>query len=128
METFQFDWLGYLRNMAFLIILLGVMSYVLVKLKTRGTGQNGPAVKLPFLNFTESKGFENTSIEVIERKSLEARKQIYLVRIFDDQYWLIGTTDTQIEALGQIQPPKRQAEAKPPFSDYLEDHEIQQLD
>lgn len=124
METFQFDWLGYLRNMAFLIILLGIMSYVLVKLKTRGTGQLGSAVKLPFLNFAESKTFDNSSIEVIERKSLEARKQIYLVRIFEDQYWLIGTTDTQIEALGQIQPPKRQTEAKPPFSDYLEDHEI----
>ncbi|MGV3522983.1 MAG: flagellar biosynthetic protein FliO [Candidatus Sericytochromatia bacterium] len=121
-KEFQFDYAGYLWNMAFLIILLGILGYVLVRLKNRdGGGLKLPQV--PLLNLSSGQG-QASEIEVIERKVLEPRKILYLVRIFDNQYWLIGTTDTQIEALGQVAPPGSQpsgagAVAKP-FSDYLD--------
>jgi flagellar biogenesis protein FliO len=123
METasFQFDYLGYLRNMVFLIILLGVLAFILIKLKNR----DGGSASLPRLSFFTnpmSQAVSEGRIEVIERKVLEPRKTLYLVRIFDDQYWLIGTTDTSIEALGQVQPPGylKADEANKPFSDYLD--------
>lgn len=117
-------YVGYFRNMAILLILVGVMAFILVKLKSRqGTGT--PLPRLPFLNFPISQAAGDSRIEVLERKVLEPRKVLYLVRVFDEQYWLIGTTDTSIEALGQVQPPGylRADETKKPFSDYLEKHE-----
>lgn len=130
METFQFDYVGYLRNMVFLIVLMGVMSYILVKLKTR-KGDLLNTNKLSFLKLTGSQNTKNNYIEVVEHKVLEARKHLYLIRLFDEQYWLIGTTDTQIEALGQVQPPSWQSatshESKS-FSNCLEEHEVHKTD
>lgn len=129
MEPFQFDYFGYLRNMAFLIILLGAMSYILVKLKSRDSSAKSPLPRLPFLGLNAGAA-EVSQIEVIERKVLEPRKTLYLVRVFEDQYWLLGTTDTQIEALGQIQPARTLRENGPNkvFSDYLESHETNTLE
>jgi len=70
--------------------------------------------------------------EVLEKKVLEPRKNLYLVRIFGEQYWLVGTTDTQIESLGQLkapghtpdllnEQPQEQANA---FADYLTQNEV----
>ena len=121
-STFQFDYLGYLRNMVFLIILLGVMAFILIKLKNRDGG-SASLPRLPFLTNPLSQAAGDGKIEVIERKMLEPRKALYLVRVFDEQYWLIGTTDTSIEALGQVKPPgylQTSNEANKPFSDYLD--------
>lgn len=128
MEPFQFDYFGYLRNMAFLIILLGAMSYILVKLKSRDSNAKASLPRLPFLGLNA--GAAESQIEVIERKVLEPRKHLYLVKIFDDQYWLLGTTDTQIEALGQIHPARapRESGSNKVFSDYLENHETHTLE
>lgn len=114
-------YIGYFRNMAFLLILVGVMAFILIKLKSRQVaGLSLP--RLPFLTLPMSQAAAESRIEVIERKVLEPRKALYLVRIFDEQYWLIGTTDTSIESLGQVHPPGylQASEAKKPFSDYLE--------
>lgn len=114
-------YIGYFRNMAFLLILVAVMAFILIKLKSRQVaGLSLP--RLPFLTMPMSQAAGDSRIEIIERKVLEPRKALYLVRIFDEQYWLIGTTDTSIEALGQVHPPGylQAAEAKKPFSDYLE--------
>ncbi len=121
-STFQFDYLGYLRNMVFLIILLGVMAFILIKLKNRDGG-SASLPRLPFLTNPLSQAASDGKIEVIERKVLEPRKALYLVRVFDEQYWLIGTTDTSIEALGQVRPPgylQTSDEVNKPFSDYLD--------
>lgn len=117
-------YVGYFRNMAILLILVGVMAFILIKLKGRqGTGS--PLPRLPFLSLPLTQAPGDSRIEVLERKVLEPRKVLYLVRVFDEQYWLIGTTDTSIEALGQVQAPGylQAGEAKKPFSDYLEKHE-----
>ena len=121
-STFQFDYFGYLRNMVFLIILLGVMAFILIKLKNRDGG-SASLPRLPFLTNPLSQAASDGKIEVIERKVLEPRKALYLVRVFDEQYWLIGTTDTSIEALGQVRPPgylQTSDEVNKPFSDYLD--------
>lgn len=123
-SAFQFDYLGYLRNMVFLIILLGVMAFILIKLKNRDSG-SASLPRLPFLaNLSNpmSQAVSEGKIEVIERKMLEPRKALYLVRVFDEEYWLIGTTDTSIEALGKVKPPGylQANEANKPFSDYLD--------
>jgi len=130
MESFQFDYLAYLRNMLFLVVLLGAMSLILVKLKSRQKGGPTSLPRLPFLNLSASRP-EESQIEVLERKVLEPRKTLYLLKIFDEQYWLVGTTDTQIEALGQVSPPKAYGRAVDPnksFSDYLEGHETHKAD
>lgn len=122
-STFQFDYVGYMRNMVFLIILLGVMAFILTRLKNRdGSKVAFPALGLPFLSNPIAQSGVDSRIEIIERKTLEPRKSLYLIRIFDEQYWLVGTTDTSIEALGQIQPPDylRASQADKPFSDYLD--------
>jgi len=114
-------YIGYLRNMAVLLILVGVMAFILIKLKSRQSG--GLSLpKLPFLTAPMNPAAGDSRIEIIERKVIEPRKALYLIRIFDEQYWLIGTTDTTIEALGQVSPPgyMQAAEAKKPFSDYLD--------
>ena len=124
-------YVGYFRNMSVLLLLVGVMAFILVKLKNR---QGGGKLSLPGLSFLTapmSQAAGDSRIEVLERKVIEARKTLYLVKVFDDQYWLIGTTDTTIEALGQVNPPgylqssadaKQTAsgESKKPFSDYLD--------
>lgn len=129
MEPFYFDYFGYLRNMAFLIILLGAMSYILVKLKSRNSSGKAALSGLPFWGLNAGAA-ETSQIEVIERKVLEPRKTLYLVKVFDDQYWLLGATDTQIEALGQIRSPQstRESESNKVFSDYLENHETHTLE
>ena len=114
-------YIGYLRNMVVLLLLVGVMAFILIKLKSRqGGGVTFP--RLPFLSSPLSQAAGDNRIEVVERKVLEPRKALYLIRIFDEQYWLIGTTDTTIEALGQVNPPGylQATEAKKPFSDYLD--------
>ncbi len=135
MEPFQFDYLGYMKNMIFIIILMGILAYVLVKLKSRNgavpTSSNTlSGLSNIFMNSASRQ--EATHIEVLERKMLEPRKNIYVIRIFGDQYWLVGTTDTQVEALGQLkgpghvpdapQPSKEQA-APGAFADYLTQNE-----
>ena len=130
MEPFHFDYAGYLRNMVFLVILLAILSYILVKLKSRDRAKPVRIPGLSFLNLPVSQQ-EESQIEVIERKVLEPRKTIYLLRIFDEQYWLVGTTDSGIEALGQVQPPSGSStlsKGETPFVDYLEDHETHQVD
>jgi len=116
---FQFDYIGYLRNMVFLIILLVVMSYILVKLKA---GKQMPKLmKLPMLNLS---GQEKTQyIEVLERNIIEGRKSVYLVKVFDDQYWLLGTTDTSMTLLGQVNRPSKEASSEQEFSNILEQQE-----
>ena len=132
MEPFQFDYVGYLRNMVFLIILLGAMSYILIKLKTRDASATG-LPKLSFLNLPASRQ-DDAVIEIVERKVLEPRKTIYLLRIFDDQYWLVGSTETEIKAIGQVQAPRfsNPKESEKSFSEHLsnqeQNHEIQKLD
>ena len=132
MEPFQFDYLGYMKNMVFLIILMGVLAYVLVKLKTRDgiSGSNPLSLGLRNLFAAPTQRNQTGHIEVLEKKSLEPRKNIYLVRIFGEQYWLVGTTDTHIESLAQLKAPghhpetlsqtQEQANA---FADYLTQNE-----
>lgn len=114
-------YVGYFRNMVVLLILVGVMAFILIKLKSRQGGGGVPLPRLPFLT-TAMNQAADSRIEVLERKMLEPRKALYLIRIFDEQYWLIGTTDTSIEALGQVKPPGylQADEANKPFSDYLD--------
>lgn len=108
--------------MVFLLIVVGVMAFILVQLKNRqGAGINVPA--LNFLKLPMNQAAGDARIEVLERKMLEPRKHLYLIRVFDEQYWLIGTTDSSIEALGQVRPPgylPASDEAVKPFSDYLD--------
>ena len=133
MEPFQFDYIGYLRNMVFLIILMGILAYILVKLKSRqgGNSSNSPLASSLGQLFNSPARTEATHIEVLERKTLEPRKNVYLLRLFGDQYWLVGTTENQIEALGQIQPPtapayqkEQEQEGSGSFSDYLSQNEV----
>lgn len=121
MEPFQFDYVGYLKNMVFLIILMGIMSYILIKLKTRDSSSSG-FPKLSLLNSSLARK-EDAAIEVIERKVLEPRKTLYLVRVFDEQYWLIGSTDSEIKAIGQIQPPTYTNQSNETFAECLEKQE-----
>lgn len=132
MEPFQFDYLGYMKNMVFLIILMGVLAYILVKLKTRDgvSGSNPLSLGLRNLFAAPAQRSQSGHIEVLEKKSLEPRKNIYLIRIFGEQYWLVGTTDTQIESLAQLKAPGNQPESlgQPQeqanaFADYLTQHE-----
>lgn len=121
-SSFQFDYLGYFRNMLFLVVLLAIMMFILTKLKNRGSIQ-GVFPGLSFLNNPISSSGVDSKIEIIERKTLEPRKSLYLIRIFDEQYWLVGTTDTSIEALGQVHPPgylSASDQAPKPFSEYLD--------
>lgn len=114
----------------FLVILLGILSYILIKLKSRDRSKPPRIPGLSFLNLPVSQK-EESQIEVIERKVLEPRKVIYLLRIFDEQYWLVGTTDNSIEALGQVQAPggsSNLSKGETPFADYLENHETHQVD
>lgn len=136
MEPFQFDYLGYMKNMIFLVILMAVLAYILVKLKTRDSmsvsGDSKLALGLGNLFSTPTQRQSTSHIEVLEKKTLEPRKNLYLVRIFGEQYWLVGTTDTQIESLGQLkapghtpevlsEQPQEQANA---FADYLTQNEV----
>jgi len=114
----------------FLVILLAILSYILVKLKGRNNTGKKSIPGLSFLKLPVAQQ-EESLIEVVERKVLEPRKTIYLLRIFDEQYWLVGTTDSGIETLGQVQPPGSNttlSKGETPFADYLEDHETHQVD
>ena len=127
LPEFQFDYAGYLRNMTFLVILMGVLVYILVKLKSRGPG----GLQLPGLQFLKGSpaGNSGQQVRVLERCGLEGRKNLYLVQIFENQYWLVGTTDTQITSLGPVKPPYYTGETSAvsdttrTFSEYMEDHE-----
>ncbi len=131
MEPFHFDYLGYMKNMIFLVILMGILAYVLVKLKTRdSTPTNSKlALGIGHLFATPTQRQNTNHIEVLEKKSLEPRKNVYLVRVFGEQYWLIGTTETQIESLAQLKAPGHQPESQQPqeqtnaFADYLTKNE-----
>lgn len=128
-EPFQFDYFGYLKSVSFLIILMGIMAYVLIKLKGRGA----PPFTLPGLPVFQATKAGNQQVRVIERCVLEGRKNLYLVQIFENQYWLIGTTDTQITSLGPVKPPYYTGEgfdAMQPraFAEYMEDHETKTTD
>lgn len=117
---FQLDYVSYLRNMAFIIILLVIMSYILVKLKS---GKQLPKLSgLSLLNLPNQ--VNDNHIEIVERNVLEGRKSIYLVKVFEDQYWLIGTTETSIQALGEVKAPPSPTQE---FSSILEQHEEQDI-
>jgi flagellar biogenesis protein FliO len=128
-EPFQFDYVGYLRNMVFLIILMGILAYILVKLKGGKVQIPGLArLKLPKVGSTT-----NQQIRVLERNMLDGRKNLYLVQVFENQYWLIGTTDTQITSLGQVKPPYytdggADEDSTKAFAEYMEDHETETTD
>lgn len=114
----------------FLVILLAILSYILVKLKTRNATGPPRIPGLSFLNLPVAQQVDS-QIEVVERKVLEPRKNLYLLRILDDQYWLIGTTDTGIHSLGQVVAPGNRSafsETDKPFAEYLENHETHQMD
>lgn len=97
-QGFQFDYVGYLKNMVFLIVLLAAMSYTLIKLKS---GKERP--KFSLLNLGQPH-HQTQYIEVLEKTSLDGRKSLYLVKIFENQYWLLGTTESSIEMLGKVKP------------------------
>lgn len=128
-ESFQFDYFGYLKSVSFLIILMGIMAYILIKLKGRG--------KFPFtlasLSTFQATKSGNQQIRIIERCVLEARKNLYVVQIFENQYWLIGTTETEITNLGPLKPPYYRGEGfeykqTKAFAEYMEDHETKTTD
>jgi flagellar biogenesis protein FliO len=106
---------------------MGILVYVLVKLKSRGPG----SIQLPGLPFLKAPpaGATGQQVRILERCGLEARKNLYLVQIFENQYWLVGTTDTQITSLGPVKPPYYTGETSAvsdttrTFSEYMEDHE-----
>lgn len=132
MEPFHFDYLGYMKNMIFLVILMGILAYILVKLKTRdgSPAKNKLALGIGNLFAAPTQRQNTNHIEVLEKKSLEPRKNVYLVRVFGEQYWLIGTTDTQIESLAQLKAPGHQPESHQQpqeqtnaFADYLTKNE-----
>ncbi|PIQ25567.1 hypothetical protein COW36_21220 [bacterium (Candidatus Blackallbacteria) CG17_big_fil_post_rev_8_21_14_2_50_48_46] len=124
-EPFQFDYVGYLKNMVFLIILMGILAYILVKLKTR-KGANLPG--FPLFQLVKGGTPAGQQIRVLERSVLEGRKNLYLVQVFENQYWLIGTTESSITSLGPVKPPyytgedsgENQVKA---FAEYMDDHE-----
>ena len=118
MEEFRFDYAGYLQNMAFLLVLLVGLSVALVKLK----GSNA-LPKLPFLSLPTFSQVPTKHIQIIERTALEPRKSLYLIQVFD-QHWLIGVTDSQIQALGKVEQTPLASELqndgeKNAFADYL---------
>lgn len=98
--------------MVFLIILMAILAFILVKLK----GDQGKIPKLLKLN---SSGSDSKSIRVLERSILEGRKNLYLVETFGKQCFLIGTTETEIVSLGEVQRP----DGEQSFDQYLEHHE-----
>jgi len=128
-EPFQFDYVGYLRNMVFLIVLMGILAFILVKLK----GGKARIPGLPLLKLPRIGNDSNQQIQIVERTLLEGRKNLYLVQVFENQYWLIGTTDTQITNLGQVKPPYEMGDGAEPekpkaFAEYVEDHETKTTD
>lgn len=128
-EPFQFDYVGYLRNMVFLIALMGILAFILVKLK----GNKAQIPGLPLLQLPKIGNNSNQQIRVVERSLLDGRKNLYLIQVFENQYWLIGTTDTQITNLGQVKPPFEMGDGGAPdkpkaFAEYVEDHETTTID
>ena len=80
-EPFQFDYVGYLRNMVFLIILMGILAFILVKLK----GGKAQIPGLPLLKLPKIGNNSSQQIRIVERTLWEGRKNLYLIQVFEDQ-------------------------------------------
>lgn len=113
MTGFEFDYLTYFRNMAFVIGLIVIFSFILVKLKS---GQLPIPLIKKWLSLSPAMASPDKKIRVIERLALETRKGLYLVEVWN-QVWLIGTTDSQIQLIGKLDGVPV-SETKP-FSEYI---------
>ena len=89
----EFDYVSYLINMAFLLGLLVLLAFVSIQLKRRGA---------PKWNFGQLYQEQPKLIEVLERKVLSPKHILYVIQM-ENQRWLIGGTDMQLQLLGKLE-------------------------